>query len=92
MLTAAPGPGARTGAPAPRGESWLARDRAAITPAYHRYMDIVASHGQGSFLTDVEGRSCGCNDEVIRLVPPLNIEDEHLERGLQTIVDAVRSL
>ncbi|MGI8608738.1 MAG: aspartate aminotransferase family protein [Candidatus Dormibacteria bacterium] len=34
---------------------WLARDRAAITPAYHRYHEIVASRGEGSFLWDVDG-------------------------------------
>lgn len=56
MLTAGRGPRARAEAPAELGESWLARDRAAITPAYHRYMEIVASHGEGSFLTDVDGR------------------------------------
>ena len=34
---------------------WLARDRAAITPAYHRYHEVVASRGEGSYLFDVEG-------------------------------------
>lgn len=56
MLIAGRGPSPTTAAPVQLGESWLARDRAAITPAYHRYTEIVASHGDGSFLTDVEGR------------------------------------
>jgi len=41
--------------PASENATWLARDRAAITPAYHRYHDIVASRGEGSFLFDVDG-------------------------------------
>src|SRR5439155_17208222 len=43
----------------PPGEKtarWLARDAAVITPAYHRYTDIVAVRGRGSRLYDVEGR------------------------------------
>lgn len=36
--------------------SWLARDGNVMTPAYHRYHEIVASHGEGSFLVDVDGR------------------------------------
>jgi len=47
-----------------RTEAWLKRDAAVITPAYHRYTDIVAVRGEGSYLFDVEGRkfldlSCG---------------------------------
>jgi 4-aminobutyrate aminotransferase len=41
--------------PASENATWLARDRAAITPAYHRSHDIVASRGEGSFLFDVDG-------------------------------------
>ena len=36
--------------------SWLARDAAAITPAYHRYHEVVAARGEGSYLFDVDGR------------------------------------
>jgi 4-aminobutyrate aminotransferase len=48
-------PGKTTGKPTSKNAAWLARDRAAITPAYHRYHELVASHGEGSFLFDVEG-------------------------------------
>ena len=36
--------------------AWLKRDAAAITPAYHRYTDVVAVRGEGSYIVDVEGR------------------------------------
>ena len=42
--------------PGPATEEWLKRDAAVITPAYHRYTDIVAVRGEGSYLYDVEDR------------------------------------
>jgi 4-aminobutyrate aminotransferase len=40
-----------------RTAQWLQRDAAVITPAYHRYTDIVATRGEGSYLHDVDGRA-----------------------------------
>src|SRR5712692_2469250 len=40
----------------PATEAWLNRDSAVITPAYHRYTDVVAVRGEGSHLYDVDGR------------------------------------
>ena len=54
MLTTRKTPTRHPG-PASQTMSWLARDRAAITPAYQRYHQIVASRGEGSFLFDVDG-------------------------------------
>ncbi|HEV3231672.1 MAG TPA: aminotransferase class III-fold pyridoxal phosphate-dependent enzyme, partial [Candidatus Dormibacteraeota bacterium] len=44
------------GATGPRTAAWLERDHRAITHAYHRYTDVVATSAQGSYITDVEGR------------------------------------
>jgi 4-aminobutyrate aminotransferase len=39
----------------PATAAWLERDHAVITPAYHRYTDLVMERGEGSYLYDVEG-------------------------------------
>ncbi|MGH9211493.1 MAG: aspartate aminotransferase family protein [Acidimicrobiales bacterium] len=37
-------------------KDWLARDEAALAGVLPRYYDVVATHGEGSWLFDVEGR------------------------------------
>jgi 4-aminobutyrate aminotransferase len=53
-MTAADGTNRSNGAQGTK--EWLARDEAALAGVLPRYYDVVATHGQGSWLFDVDGR------------------------------------
>ena len=41
---------------ADRTNEWLRRDEDALAPVLSRVFDLVADHGEGSWLVDVDGR------------------------------------